>query len=103
MERRSQSVTLQQATEASPTLARLAQLARESVARLTAVQPLIPATLRGAVKAGPLDATQWCLLLDNNAAAAKMRQLLPALEAHLRTKGWESRAIRLKVQDSRAR
>lgn len=102
MDRSAQSLTLQQATEASPTLARLAELGRESVARLNTVQSLIPATLRPAVKAGPLDATQWCLLLDNNAAAAKMRQLVPALEAHLRTKGWESRSIRLKVQDSRA-
>ncbi len=103
MDRRAQSFTLQQATEASPTLARLAELTRDSAARLKAVEPLIPSPLRAAVKAGPLDTTQWCLLLDNNAAAAKMRQLLPALEAHLRTKGWEGRSIRLKVQDSRAR
>jgi hypothetical protein len=103
MDRRAQSVTLQQATEASPTLARLAELARDSVARLKTVEPLIPAALRAAVKAGPIDATQWCLLLDNNAAAAKMRQLLPSLQAHLRTKGWEERAIRLKVQNSRSR
>jgi len=103
MDRRAQSVTLQQATEASPTLARLCELARESVARLKAVQPLIPASLRTAVNAGPIDTAQWCLLLDNNAAAAKMRQLLPALEAHLRTNGWEDRSIRLKVQNSRSR
>lgn len=103
MNRRAQSFTVLQATEASPTLASLAERARDSSARLRAIEPLIPATLRAAVRAGPVDATQWCLLLDNNAAAAKMRQLLPALEAHLRTKGWESRSIRLKVQDSRLR
>jgi len=101
MDRRAQSFTLQQATEASPALARLAELVRDSAARLKAVEPLIPASLRSAVRAGPLDTDQWCLLLDNNAAAAKMRQLLPALEAHLRTKGWESRSIRLKVRNSR--
>lgn len=101
--RRARSVTLQQATEASPTLARLAELARDSTARLKAIEALIPAALRAAVRPGPVDATQWCLLLDNNAAAAKMRQLLPALEAHLRTKGWENRSIRLKVQGSRPR
>ncbi len=103
MNRRAQSFTVLQATEASPTLASLAERARDSSARLRAIEPLIPATLRAAVRAGPVDATHWCLLLDNNAAAAKMRQLLPALEAHLRTKGWESRSIRLKVQDSRLR
>jgi ethanolamine ammonia-lyase small subunit len=41
------------------------------------------------------------LLLDNNAVAAKVRQLLPSLEAHLRSKGWEITSIRLKVQMSR--
>jgi hypothetical protein len=103
MDRRAQSVTLQQATEASPTLARLSELARDSVARLEAVKPLIPSSLRTAIKAGPVDATHWCLLLDNNAAAAKLRQLLPALEAHLRTQGWDQRSIRLKVQNARTR
>lgn len=103
MERRAQSVTLQQATESSPTLARLAELSRESVARLQAVEPLIPTSLRSAIRPGPIDDTHWCLLLDNNAAAAKMRQLLPALEAHMRTKGWDQRSIRLKVQAARIR
>jgi hypothetical protein len=32
-----------------------------------------------------------------------MRQLLPALLAHLRSKGWEVNAIRLKVQVGNAR
>ncbi len=103
MDRRARSLTLQQATAASPTLARLAELGRESVARLKSVEPLIPAPLRSTVKAGPIDASQWCLLLDNNAAAAKLRQLLPALEAHLRVHGWEHRSIRLKVQESKNR
>jgi hypothetical protein len=43
----------------------------------------------------------WCLILDNNAAAAKIRQLLPALQSHLRVKGWEVNSIRLKVQITR--
>jgi hypothetical protein len=98
MTRRNQSVTLQQATLDSPTLARLTELTRDSVARLQAVLPLIPGTLRASVKAGPIDGTSWCLLLDNNAAAAKIRQILPALEAHLRSKGWAVESIRLKVQ-----
>jgi ethanolamine ammonia-lyase small subunit len=41
-------------------------------------------------------------LLDNVAVAAKIRQLLPALEAHLRSKGWEVNSIRLKVQMARS-
>ena len=103
MDRRAHSVTLQQATEASPTLARLAELGRDSVARLQSIAPLIPAPLRPAVKAGPIEGDTWCLLLDNNATAAKMRQLLPSLQAHLRVKGWDVTSIRLKVQESRTR
>ena len=100
MTRRNQSVTVMQATEESPTLARLAALATDSGARLKAIEPLIPAALRARVKPGPIDGTQWCLILENNAVAAKIRQLLPSLEAHLRTEGWEVTAIRLKVQTS---
>jgi hypothetical protein len=98
MNRRNHSVTLLQATQDSPTLARLADLAMESSARLKSVEKLIPATLRSAVKAGPIEGPVWCLLLDNNAAAAKIRQLLPSLESHLRSKGWEVNSIRIKVQ-----
>jgi hypothetical protein len=96
--RRLHPVTLQQAAEESPTLARLAQLARESGERLKAVEPLIPAALRSAVKAGPIDGTDWCLLVDSSAAAAKLRQLIPALLAHLCDRGWQVNSIRLKVQ-----
>lgn len=98
MNRRHQSVTLFQASQDSPTLARLTELTRDSVARLKAVESLIPAPLRPAVKAGPIEGPVWCLILDNNAAAAKIRQLLPALEAHLRVKGCKLSSIRLKVQ-----
>ena len=79
-------------------MARLAQLARESGERLKAVEPLIPASLRSAVRAGPIDGTAWCLLVDSSAAAAKLRQVIPALLNRLRDRGWEVTSIRLKVQ-----
>ena len=101
MNHRHQAVTLLQATQDSPSLARLTALSDESVARLKSIAPLIPATLRAAVKAGPIEGPVWCLILDTNAAAAKMRQLLPSFESHLRSKGWEVNSIRLKVQISR--
>ena len=81
-------------------LAKLSSLATESAARLKAIEPLIPANLRGSIKPGPIDGATWCLILDNNATAAKIRQLLPALQSHLRVKGWEVNSIRLKVQIS---
>ena len=102
MNRRHHAVTLLQASQDSPTLARLTELSDDSVARLEAIQSLIPASLRTAVKAGPIEGPVWCLLLDNGAAAAKIRQLLPAFGSHLRSKGWEVNSIRLKVQINRS-
>lgn len=98
MNRRHYAITLQQASEDSPTLARLSALTRESSERLKAIEPLIPAMLRPAIQAGPIEGDTWCVLVGSNAAAAKMRQLLPALLAHLRSRGWEVNAIRLKIQ-----
>jgi len=85
------------AVQTSPHLAQLAQRAGESGARLAAVRPLIPAALHASVQAGPIDGSTWCLLVKGNGAAAKIRQLLPALTAHLRTKGWDVAEIRLRV------
>jgi hypothetical protein len=101
MNRRLKSVTLLQAAQDSPMLATLTELTRDSVDRLEAIKPMIPAALRPAVTAGPIEGPIWCLIVNGNAAAAKLRQCLPALEAHLRTKGWENTSIRLKVQVSR--
>lgn len=101
MNRRKHSITLLQATQESPTLANLTRLAMESSARLKSIEFLIPAALRPAVKAGPIEGATWCLILDNNTVAAKIRQLLPSMGAHLRSKGWDVNSIRLKVQISR--
>lgn len=103
MIRRHHAVSLLQASEESPALARLTALVRDSSARLQSVRPLIPAGLRPAIQAGPLDDSSWCLLLANNAAAAKLRQLLPALEAHLRSQGWPAVPIRLKILNAARR
>ena len=98
MNRRHHAVTLQQASAESPTLAMLTALTRDSSDRLKAIEPLIPPGLRGTLQAGPIDGTSWCLLVSSNSAAAKLRQILPALQAHLRVRGWEVNSIRLKVQ-----
>ena len=101
MNRRQHSVTLFQASQDSPTLAKLSELSRDSVARLKAIEALIPSPLRTCIKAGPIEGAVWCLILENNSAAAKIRQLLPAMAAHLRVKGWDVESIRLKVQVTR--
>ena len=97
MNRRHYPVAAHQAAVESPTLARLAQLARESGERLAAIESSIPKSLRASIRPGPIEGTSWCLLVDNNAAAAKLRQLLPQLVQKLNSRGWEVTAIRLKL------
>jgi hypothetical protein len=96
------AVSVLQASQESPTLARLSELAAESSARLQSLTGIIPRSLQASIQAGPIDGNEWCLLISNTAVASKVRQLLPAIQAHLRTKGWEVNAIRLKVQMSPA-
>lgn len=97
MHRRHHAISLLHASAESPTLAKLTALTRDSSDRLRAIEMLIPPTLRTTVQAGPIDGDSWCLLVKSNSAAAKLRQLLPAFQAHLRTKGWQVNSIRLKV------
>ena len=91
------TVTLHQAVGDSPSLSRLTQLVRESNERLHAIQTLIPSGLRASVKAGPIDGENWCLLVSSNAAAAKVRQLIPLMQASLLRQGWTITTIRLKI------
>lgn len=91
------AISLSQAAENSPSLARLTGLVQESNNRFKAIESLIPETLRPAVQAGPVEDTTWCLLISSNAAAAKVRQLLPLIQARLVDKGWKVTSIRLKI------
>ena len=97
-QRRHYAIPLHQAAEESPTLARLADRVRASSSRLAAIRPLLPAPLRSAVQAGPIDEGQWCLLVSSNAVAAKLRQFVPALQMHLEAQGLGVSGIRIKVQ-----
>ncbi|PPE65805.1 DciA family protein [Caldimonas caldifontis] len=81
-------------------LERLQLLLRDSQSRLDGIRPLLPPALAAHVKAGPVDEQGWTLLAPNAAAAAKLRQLQPRLEAALRQQGWQVSAIRVKVQSA---
>lgn len=72
---------------------------RDSSDRLAAISSLLPAPLRASIQAGPIEDGSWCLLVSSNAAAAKLRQFLPALQAHLKSKDLDVTAIRIKVQN----
>ena len=85
------------ALQRSETLGNLLQRLRESRSRLDAVGPLLSAGLRAGVRAGPLDDQAWVLLADNNAVAAKLRQLLPQLAQTLTAAGWAERVLKVKV------
>ena len=95
-----QALTLMEAAQESPNLAHLAALTRESSQRLKTLQSLLPAPLRSTLQAGPIEGTEWCLLVSSNAAAAKLRQMLPALLAHLNSHGHAVEKIRLKILQS---
>jgi hypothetical protein len=95
---RGRSQTLEQVVDAAPTLAQFSAMARDTQNRLKAIAPLLPASLRSLVQSGGVEDDTWCLLVPNSAVAAKLRQTLPALCAHLRTKGWHVNTIRVKVK-----
>lgn len=91
------AVSFSQAIDNSPPLARLAGMVRESGELLKSIESLLPPAIRPAVNAGPIDGEVWCLLVAGNAAAAKLRQLLPVLQARLQGQGHKITTIRLKV------
>jgi hypothetical protein len=64
--------------------------------RLRIIGPALPGTLLASVQPGPLDEDGWSVLVANAAVAAKLRQLLPRLEALLAQAGLPSR-IRIKL------
>ncbi|GAO26735.1 hypothetical protein ALISP_6555 [Alicycliphilus sp. B1] len=71
MNRRHYAISLHQATQESPTLARLTALTRDSSERLKAIDALIPPMLRPAIQAGPIEGDCWCLLVSSNAAGCQ--------------------------------
>ena len=91
------SQPIAQAMARSEPLSALAQRLLASQARLDALLPLLPAAMQTHVKAGPIDETGWTLLATNNAVSAKLRHMLPALEAHLRNQGWAGPPVRVKL------
>lgn len=92
------TLTLATALERSEPLTQLLRRLHEAQARFAVVSAELPAPLRSDVRPGPLDADGWTLLAAHNAAAAKLRQLLPLLQQRLHEAGWQGTAIRVRVQ-----
>jgi hypothetical protein len=93
----SHTLGIGQALAGSEPLALLSRRMAESQARLAAITPLLPPAMRASVRAGPIDEAGWSLLASSNAVAAKLRQMVPAIEAQLRTQGWDGPPPRIKL------
>ena len=81
----------------------LAMQVKESANRLRSIQSLIPEALRAAVQSGPIEGDTWCLLVTSNAAAAKLRQLVPIFLTSFYRQEIKVTSIRLKVLMERKR
>ena len=75
------TLALGEALDHSTELGLLMTRLQASRQRFETIRNQLPAELQGAVRAGPLDDAAWTLLADGSAAAAKLRQLLPRLQA----------------------
>jgi len=85
------------AIEHSDTLSSMLSLQRRSMLFLKTIEPVLPPGLSEQMLAGPIEDDVWCVLVKHNAAAAKLRQLLPAICSHLRSKGYNVQQVRLKL------
>lgn len=89
---------LADALAASEPLARLTERLRQSRARFSLIEPLLPPAMRAAVQPGPIDEASFCLLATSSAVAAKLRQLAPQLQAALAAQGLGEPPIRVKLR-----
>jgi hypothetical protein len=94
------TLALGDALDQSQPLARLLQRLQQSRERYATIVEHLPDMLRDQVRPGPLDDAGWTLLASHGAAASKLRQLLPTLDAALLAKGWPATPIRIKVQSA---
>jgi hypothetical protein len=93
----SPSIPIDSVLAACDPLTRLGQRLALSQACFDRIAPLLPPGLRAQVRPGPIDDEGWALLVDSGAVSAKLRQLLPALQASLAQDGTPARPIRVRV------
>ena len=85
------------AIEHSDTLSSMLGLQRRSMLYLSTIASVLPPGLQDQLLAGPIENDVWCVLVKHNAAAAKLRQLLPSICAHLRSQGHNVQQVRIKI------
>lgn len=94
---RGRAVSAVQAALGTGVLGQLWRQAQSAQACLAELRSVLPASLLDQVQSGPIQDGVWTLLVGHSAAAAKIRQWVPALQAHVRTKGWPVQRIEVKV------
>lgn len=110
IKRQTGAKTVQQILEEAPSLSQLKVRLALSQQCLKAVLPLIPAPMRKAVHAGPVELQDdpredgpiqqqqcWLLLVDNTAVAAKLRQLQPIIRLRLENSGLNIHNVKIQV------
>lgn len=95
---RGRAVSAAQAAMGTGMLGQLVRQAQDAQACLKELRSVLPPALLAQVQSGPIEGGLWTLLVAHPAAAAKIRQFVPALAAHVRTKGWPVQRIDVKVQ-----
>ncbi len=94
---RGKSVEVLKAAQSAPGLAQLLAQAARSRSQIEDLKGLVPANMLNQLKSGPLEGGHWILMLKSPAFAAKVRQMGPAICAHLRSRGWDIQTITVKV------
>lgn len=91
-------ITAREAIDTSDMLRALMLRQRQSADRLRIISTVLPTELQSQVRAGGLDCDRWTLMADDSATAAKLRQLLPRLQAVLRTEGLAEPPVNIRVR-----
>jgi hypothetical protein len=94
---RGKSVDVLKAAQSAPGLAQLIAQAARSRSQIEDLKGLVPANMLNQLKSGPLEGGHWILMLKSPTFAAKVRQMGPAICAHLRSRGWDIQSITVKV------
>jgi hypothetical protein len=88
--------TVLQAIAESNTLSHLLERMALSKVCLSIVLKRIPLGLHTSISAGPLTEGEWCLLVSNASAVAKLKQLEPMMLAAIQDGGIAVQSIRFK-------
>lgn len=89
---------LGQAIEGAPTLSALLAGHQRANACFQRMLPVVPPSLRALVRPGPVDGACWTVFVEHSAAAAKLRQLVPALLAAVSDFDGSIAEVKIKIQ-----